>query len=137
MTLSRNGSLEQLIELRNAIFKTISNLEMNLVAEKKKAAEFDFFRNDKSFDKDAMDLQIQRSLGNIKSIQQVLDTEHIKLAETNKQISSLTGIINSHQTHLCLIGTVPHSWQTLSRHNSGAFSHRKCTICGTDEKVGY
>ena len=119
------------------MFTTITNLEMGLLAEKKKADEFEFFRNDKNFDKAAMDSQAARSLENVKSIQKVLDGEHQKLNELNKQIQSLTGILDAHGTHPCLIGAIPHSWQILARHNSGKFSHRKCTVCGADEKVGY
>lgn len=131
------SSLEQLVALRDTMYKTITNLQMGLLAEKKKADEFDFFRNDKNFDRDSMDLQAARSLENVKSIQLVLDNENLKLDEINKQIQSLNGILNSHGAKPCLIGAVPHTWQVLARHNSGQFSHRKCTICGADEKVGY
>jgi len=130
-------SLEQLISLRDTLFKTITNLEMGLLAEQKKADEFDFFKNDKNFDKNAMDAQSARSLENVKSIKIVLDSEYNKLSEINKQIAGLTGIVIAHGTYPCLIGATPHTWQILSRHLSGNFQHRKCTVCGADEKVGY
>lgn len=131
------STLEQLVALRDTMYKTITNLQMGLLAEKKKADEFDFFRNDKKFDRDAMDSQAARSLENVKSIQLVLDSENKKLDDLNAQIQSLNGILNSHGTKPCLIGAVPHSWHILARHNSGQFQHRKCTVCGADEKVGY
>lgn len=130
-------TLEQLVALRATMYTTITNLEMGLLAEKKKADEFEFFRNDKNFDKAAMDSQAARSLENVKSIQKVLDNEKIKLDELNKQIQDVMGIVTAHGSHSCLIGAVPHTWQVIARHNSGQFSHRKCTICGADEKVGY
>lgn len=131
------STLEQLVALRATMYTTITNLQMGLLAEKKKADEFEFFRNDKNFDKAAMDSQATRSLENVKSIQKVLDDEHVKLFELDKQIQSLTGILGAHGTKPCLIGAIPHTWQILARHNSGQFSHRKCTVCGADEKVGY
>jgi len=130
-------SYEQLIALRETIFKTINNLEMNLLSEKKKADECDFFRNDKNFDMEAMDAQAKRSLENVKEIKKVLDEEYVKLNNITDQISKLSGILNDHKSYPCLIGIAPHSWNILARHNSGKFAHRKCTICQTDEKVGY
>jgi hypothetical protein len=131
------STLEQLVALRASMYTTITNLQMGLLAEKKKADEFEFFRNDKNFDKAAMDSQAARSLENVKSIQKVLDEENIRLSELDKQIQNLTGVITAHGTHPCLIGAIPHTWQVLARHNSGQFSHRKCVICNADEKVGY
>ncbi len=132
-----NPSLEQLVVLRDALLNTISNLEMGLRAEKKKADEYEFFRNNKDFNQTAMDEQAARSLDNVKSIKKILDEEKNKLKTVDEEIKNATKIINTHGTHPCLIGAVPHSWKILARHPSGQFQHRECSICGTSEKVGY
>lgn len=136
MTSSPN-SLEQLIVIRDKLLKTISDLEIGLLAEKRKADEYEFFRNDKKFDQTAMDAQVLRSKENIKTIQKVLDIEIVKLERTNQQIQEANKILAAHGTFPCLINAAPHTWHVLSRHPSGNFSHRKCLVCNTSEKVGY
>jgi len=137
MTLLADKSIEELITLRSKVSNTILNLEMGLKSEKKKADELDFYRYDKTFDKAAMEEQYSRSLGNIKNIQNILNNEKQKLQDIDKQIKTVNDILNLHGTKPCLAGRVPHTWQVLKRLNSGHFQHRKCTVCNTEEKVGY
>jgi predicted RNase H-like nuclease (RuvC/YqgF family) len=129
--------LEDLIKFRDTLYQTISNLEMSLLMEKKKIDEFEFYKYDKNFDMKAMEEQIIRSQKNVEEIEKVLRNEKEKLETTNKEIAEANKILTLHGTHPCLLGTVPHDWQVLSRHPSGNFSHRKCQVCGTSEKVGY
>ena len=134
---SNYKTLEQLISQRDLLLKTIINLEMGSLSETKKIDEFEFYRNDKNFDKNDIDTQILRSKENLRSIQQVLNSEKDKLEQLNKEISTANQIINAHGIEPCLIGSVPHIWDILAKHPSGNFSHRKCRTCGTSEKVGH
>lgn len=135
MTLS-SKTLEQLISERDSMFKTIIDLEIGLRSEKKKIDEFEFYLNDKNFDALAMEAQILRSKLNVKSIQHVLKLEKEKLDLLNKEIDAANELLNNHGIKPCLLGTISHSWDVLARHPSGKFSHRKCRVCGTSEKVG-
>ena len=130
-------SLENLINQRDALLKTVSNLEMGLHQEKKKALEYDFFRNDSNYNQSAMDDQVIRSKENIKNIEKILREEKNKLQQLEKEISQQSNIVNKHGIFPCLLGTIPHTWQILAKHLSGKFSHRVCTVCKTQEKVGY
>lgn len=131
------STLEQLVALRATMYTTINNLEMGMLAETKKANEFDFYKNDKQYDKEAMEEQYSRSMENIKNIKKIISDEKDKLNLLEKEIASVNGLLNQHGTKSCLMGITPHAWQVLARHLSGNFQHRKCTVCNTEEKVGY
>lgn len=129
-------SLEQLVILRDKLLETIRDLEMGLFVEKKKIDEYDFYRNDPQYDRDAMDAQAERSRENVRQIKLALVTERNKYKSIEARIVDSKKLVTLHGSHPCLTGAVPHEWDVLARHGSGKFRHRKCRVCGTDEKVG-
>lgn len=134
-------NLEALIAKKNTHLETIKQLEIDRKVEADKSEFYrvtaDLPEGLSEFDPDAMRAQADRSADNVKEFDKVLKREYEAVEKLDTAIKQSNGILEQHGTHACLLGTVPHDWEVLATHPSGAFAHRRCRVCGTEERVGY